>query len=314
MVRIPDICRRTVLKSTSAVALGSIVGTAAGRENDHSSTEPPIASSPILAAHRGYRGLYPQNTIAAVQQAAYGGPSSHEYNTDMMECDLVPAGGKPWKGEDFEIVVFHDDKLDDLTDESGYVWENDVQTVLNAEIRDSGQTIPRLDEFVEATPDSIPLNIEWKAAGVSPDDDASASAVETWDPFTEQALDVLSNHENDFIVQSFEKAALQSVRNSDSEVPIAYLLWDSIEEGLSVVRDLDAEYIQPPYNMIMNTPFFNEDYYLEDPDFAEIDLVETAHEEGRKVIPYTITTWHQAEKLVEAGVDGIIADYPGVLD
>ncbi|WP_206043645.1 glycerophosphodiester phosphodiesterase [Haloarcula rubripromontorii] len=314
MVRIPDICRRTVLKSASAAAVGSIVGTAAGRENDHDSTEPPIASTPILAAHRGYRGLYPQNTIAAVQQAAYGGRSGQGYDTDMMECDLVPAGGKPWKGEDFEIVVFHDDKLDDLTDESGYVWETDVQTVLDAEIRDSGETIPRLDEFVEATPDSIPLNIEWKAAGVSPDDDASESSVETWDPFTEQALDVLSTHENDFIVQSFQKAALESVRNANADIPIAYLLWDSIEEGLSVVRDLDAEYIQPPYNMIMNTPFFNEDYYLEDPGFAEIDLVETAHEEGRKVIPYTITTWHQAEKLVEAGVDGIIADYPGVLD
>ncbi len=72
----------------------------------------------------------------------------------------------------------------------------------------------------------------------------------------------------------------QSVRDIDPDVPIGCLFWDSIETGLAITREYDCEAIHPPYNMIQGTPFFEDEYYLSGP-FAEIDLVETAHEEGR---------------------------------
>jgi glycerophosphoryl diester phosphodiesterase len=328
---ISKIHRRTLLEGTAAAAFTSLVGgTAIAKQNDDTTKKdtdectPPNDESPILAAHRGFKGINPENTVAAVKDAVRGGNSDNAMHRrcDMIECDIVPAGGQPWKGDEYEVVVFHDDKLSDRDGgERGttnapnkYVWETDADVVLNAEVLGSGETVPLFEEVLEATPADIPLNIEWKAAGRPEMPDDFETQKETWRPFTKRALDILSEYPNDFIVQSFSKAALATVREEDPSVPIAYLFWDSIEDGLQVVRELDCEYLQPPYNMIKGTPFFRDEYYLDGSDWADIDLVEIAHEEGRKVIPYTIDTWYQADQLSKAGVDGIIANYPGVLD
>lgn len=45
----------------------------------------------------------------------------------------------------------------------------------------------------------------------------------------------------------------------------------------------------------------------------DTDLLEIAHEEGREVNVYTLTTWYQAEQLAAAGVDGLVSDHPGLL-
>ncbi|WP_435101079.1 glycerophosphodiester phosphodiesterase [Halarchaeum sp. P4] len=318
--------RRTVLKGTAVTALTSLVGgTASAASDDTDAADRPEETdeSPILAAHRGFKGVYPENTVAAFENAVAGGANANAAvrGCDMVECDIVPAGGQPWKGEDFELAVFHDDKLADRdggqrgpTDAPNkYVWEADADVVFDAEVLGSGETVPRLEEVVDAVPANVPLNVEWKAAGRPEMPDDFEARKETWRPFTERALDVLAASNNEFVVQSFSKAALATVREADPSVPIAYLLWDSIEDGLETARELDCEYVQPPYNMIKGTPFFRDEYYLDGSDWADIDLVEVAHSEGRKVIPYTVDNWYQAEQLVEAGVDGVISDYPGVL-
>ncbi|WP_227379676.1 glycerophosphodiester phosphodiesterase family protein [Haladaptatus halobius] len=257
--------RRTFLKGTTVAALGSLIGgTAIAEENDDTAETDASnynlsnSNSPILAAHRGFQDVSPENTVAAVKKAVSGGKGDNAANRrcDMIECDIVPAGGQPWKGEEFDLAVFHDDKLASrdggergTTDAPNqYVWETDSNVVFNAEVLESGETIPRLEEVVEATPDDIPLNIEWKAAGRLQMPDDFEEQKETWRSFTKQALDILSEYPHDFIVQPFSKAALATVREEDSSIPIAYLLWDSIEDGLQVSRDLDCEYVQPPYN------------------------------------------------------------------
>lgn len=334
MPSIPRVGRRSVLKGTTFAALAPIVGgTASAADGDDESAQetddgqnglPTDDSSPTLAAHRAFKGVYPENTVGAVERAVSTdrGSRSGDRKCDVIECDIVPAGGRPWKGEDFEIVVFHDDKLANrdggergLTNAPNeYVWKTDTDVVLNAEVLESGETVPRLEEVLAATPPDVPLDIEWKAAGRPDMPDDFQKQTETWRPFTERALEILSEYRNEFIVQSFSKAALATVREADPSVPIAYLLWDSIEGGLEVARELDCEYVQPPYNMIKGTPFFRDEYYLDGSDWADVDLVEIAHDEGRQVIPYTVDTWYQAEQLVDAGVDGVIANYPGVLD
>lgn len=37
-----------------------------------------------------------------------------------------------------------------------------------------------------------------------------------------------------------------------------------------------------------------------------------AHEEGRAVNVWTVDSWLQFDDLAAAGVDGIVADYPGL--
>lgn len=330
MFGIPNIGRRTVLKATSAAVLGSYVGgvvSAEGRDGGKS----PDDESTTLIAHRGFAGVYPENTVAAMEQASRGrsGDGAAKRGAEMIEIDVVPCGGRPHEGDDFEVVVFHDDRLASrdggergLTDhENTLVWETPCSEVRTAEVLESGETVPTLREVLSVIPSSVAVNIELKNPGDT--DVRFAEKLEggdledrkdVWRPFTRRVLDIASEFENRVLVSSFMEAALATTREYDADVPIAFLFWDSIDVGLEITNKYDCEALHPPYNMVAGSPFFNDSYYIDDPGFADIDLIERAHDEGRAVNTWTVGTWYQAEQLVDAGVDGIIADYPGVLD
>jgi len=123
----------------------------------------------------------------------------------------------------------------------------------------------------------------------------------------------VGRYDNEILVSSFYEAALATVHETDDAIPVAPLLWDSVEDGIDIAREYDAEAIHPPYNMIQGTPFYADEYYTEGSEWSDTDLPAVAREEGRAVNVYTIGTWYEAERLAAAGVDGIIADYPGLL-
>ncbi|SNZ03151.1 glycerophosphoryl diester phosphodiesterase [Natronoarchaeum philippinense] len=330
MLGIPNIDRRTVLEGTSAAVLGSYVGGAASAEG-HGDSKSSGNDSTALIAHRGFAGVYPENTVAAVENASRGGngDGAAKRGADMIEIDVVPCGGRPHEGDDFEVVVFHDDRLASrdggergLTDhENTLVWETPCSEVRNAEVLESGETVPTLREALSAIPPSVAVNIELKNPGDTDvrfaeklEGDELEARKDVWRPFTRRVLDIASEFENHVLVSSFLQAALATTREYDADIPIAFLFWDSIDVGLEITDEYDCEALHPPYNMVAGSPFFNDSYYIDDPGFADIDLIERAHDEGRTVNTWTVGTWYQASQLVDAGVDGIIADYPGLLD
>lgn len=311
--------RRTFVIGAGATAAGATLGVGA------TSAEEPSTrgdySTPEIIAHRGYAGVYPENTVGAVEAASKGSndDSSVTRGADMIEIDVVPTA------ED-DVVVFHDSRLAErdggergLTDTSGVVWERSTETVTSAEVLESGETVPLLTDVLEAIPRSVAVNVEFKnpgsfdlefATNLSGEDLESQKDI--WRPFTENVLDIVDDFGNEILVSSFYEAALATVREH-SEYAVAPLLWDSIEDGLGIAREYDAEAVHPPFNMIRDTPLFADPYYTEGSDWEDIDLLDVAHDEGRDVNVYTLTTWYQAEQLSSAGVDGLIADYPGLL-
>lgn len=318
--RSSDMKRRTFMKGTGA-ALGAaaVGGVGAAGDTDDGDTEDDADDGvrfgedddPIEIAHRGFAGVYPENTVAAAVGSSLA-------NADAIEIDVVPCA-------DDEVVVFHDNDLSEretggLTDAEGLVWETDCETVLEAEVLESGETVPTFEELMDAIPTDLAVNIELKNPGSEDlafaedvDGDALAERKDRWRPFVEAVFDVASNYENEILVSSFYEAALAVTREIDESIPIAFLFWDSIEEGLRVTREYDCEALHPPFDMIQGSPFFDSGAYIEESDFEDIDLLEIAHEEGREVNVYTITTWYEAEQLAAAGVDGLISDYPGLL-
>lgn len=277
---------------------------------------------PSIIAHRGFGGVYPENTVHAARLSSGGDDTSeatHAHDSvEMIEIDVLPTA-------DGDVVVFHDERLHrgndggrGLTDASGVVWETPTETVHNAEVLDSGETVPLLDELLAVVPDPVGVMIEFKNPGTADIRFGTVPAVSLdreialWRSFTETVLSIVGKHENPVLITSLYEAAIASVREIDPSIPVAYMFWNSIPDGLAVMERYDCEVIEPPRNMIKHTPFFGNDYYTSGP-FLDVDLVEIAHSQDRAVYVYTVETPWQAAQLACAGVDGLLADYPRLL-
>ncbi|GAA0507368.1 glycerophosphoryl diester phosphodiesterase [Halorubrum aquaticum] len=315
--------RRTLLAGTAGIATAGAVGLAytdgGSREPDPETTgtieppDPPSGDEPALIAHRGFAGENPENTVAAVEAAA-GRDVPEDRRADMVEVDAVATA-------DGDVVVFHDDRLAEraggalgLTDAEGVVWETDTETVTSAEVLGSGETVPLLREVLEALPADVGVNVELKNPGrgdlrfaekLSGDELADRTAI--WRPFVDRVCAVLDDYGNEVLLSSFHEAALAASRETSSYA-VAPIPYESAEDGLAIARAYDAEAIHPPIDLIRGTPFAAET------ENAGVDLVETAHEEGREVNVWTVETWYEARWLAGVGVDGVIADYAGLLE
>ena len=312
--------RRTVLKGTGAAlgALGlsgsAMAGGTSTDGDNHSNekeSEENGTDEPLTIAHRGFAGPYPENTVAAMYGASAAG-------ADAIEIDLMPcAGGTP--------VVFHDTELSSrtnggLTDESGTVWETDCEIVLSAEVLESGERVPTLEEVMEAIPSEVGVTLEMKNPGsedIRPNENLSGTALEEqkdlWRPFTERVFEVVGQYNNDVMVAASREAAIATTTEVAPDVPTAFFFSDSIDVGLDITRTYDCEALWPPINMIKQSPFWESpDYYVEDPDFEDVDLVEVAHEEGRQIFVFTLNTGYEADQMRLANVDGILSNYPGL--
>jgi len=268
-----------------------------------------------LIAHRGFAGVYPENTVAAVERAAAesvdGGPP------EMVEIDVYPTA-------DGEVVTFHDVELDRLTDAPDDlagrpVWEVPYARLATLDVLGTGQPVPRLADVLDALPPEIGVNVELKNPGsraIRPDEnlppDERDEQTALWRGFAETVLGTLADSDHEVLVSSFCEGALAAVRELDPETDVAAVFADSIADGMEVARRYDAEAVHPPWNAIAGTPLFNADYDSLGP-YEDVDVVAAAHEEDRAVNAWTVESWYQADQLRRAGVDGLIADYPGVV-
>jgi glycerophosphoryl diester phosphodiesterase len=164
-------------------------------------------------AHRGFAGVYPENTVLAVRAAVEAG-------ADGIEVDVRRCGTG-------ELVVVHDEHLDRLTDSTGAVGNTSRSTLQTLSVLDSDATIPTLAEVFEATPDSVVLNVELKERGLAAD-----------------CLTVFDRFANDVLVSSFDASALREV-GERSDVPLALLFHRETDTALDVARRLDCEALHP---------------------------------------------------------------------
>ena len=289
-----------------------------GTQNRGTPTESVDAQPPselTLIAHRGFAGENPENTVTAAQNATRESPltggSTASRQADIIEIDVLPTA-------DDDVVVFHDNNLAgrdrELTDATGVVWETDTATVLGAEVLGSGDTVPRLSTLLEAVPSEVGVNVELKNPGrydlrfaEKLSESALADRTAVWQPFVDHVIDILDEHDNEFLCSSFCEGALAATRAASS-YPVAPILWESVDDGLAMARQYDAAAVHAPMKLIAGTSFHDSTLT------TGVDLVAEAHADGRAVNVWTVDTWVQAAQLAAAGVDGIAADYSSLLD
>lgn len=262
--------------------------------------------SPRTFAHRGFAAIAPENTVEAVQRAVRAGANAIEI--DVRPC----ADGTP--------VVFHDAALDasgesrGLTDATGRVAEAEPNVVTSATVGASDATVPTLADVLEGVPDDITLNVELKSPGDNATRPGEALPTDermvrqrAWRPFVDRVLDTL---DREVLFSSFCEGALAAVRERSDRHRLAVLGRDA-DVIQSVARRIDADAIHPPWSLLIDSP----DGYVPPglPHCATTDLRAVARREGWTVNTWTVRRRSTAQALVNAGVDGIIADYPGLL-
>ncbi|MFM1874777.1 MAG: hypothetical protein RL266_514 [Bacteroidota bacterium] len=261
-----------------------------------------------LQGHRGARGLFPENSIEGFIAAV-------ELQVNTLEMDVVIT-------KDKQVIVSHEPWISSVI-----CWGFDDRPVaegkglniynmtyaevtnyncgsqphpdfpLQAKLSTFKPLLSEVVTEVESNVASLDLepvfyNIEIKS---TPDGDEIFHPVP--EEFCKLVLDQInaSGIHDRAIIQSFDVRSLNAMKRLDPSVPVALLIAQS--QGFE--RDLEELGFTP-------------DIYS--PNFRLVDekLVNSCHQNGIKLIPWTVNEEEDMVRLLELGVDGLITDFPDV--
>ncbi|MCO5133554.1 MAG: glycerophosphodiester phosphodiesterase [Phyllobacteriaceae bacterium] len=214
-----------------------------------------ISERPI--AHRGLhdvsRGIF-ENTLSAAKAAI-----EHGY---AIEVDLHPS-------RDGVPMVFHDNTLNRLTQESGNVRDRSAGELASIGIGGSADRVPTLAQLLDLTGGRSGLVLELK--GIAGEDDGFVAAV----------LSVLEDYDGPVAIMSFNHWLLADARKLGATIPVG-LTAEGDDKLNGVHREAMAAY-QPDFVS----------YGIDD---LPNDFVREFHETGRPVITWTVRSPEAAAK------------------
>jgi glycerophosphoryl diester phosphodiesterase len=248
-----------------------------------------FAHRPLVMAHRGGKGLWPENTLYAFEQAATLG-------VDILEMDIHSTA-------DGVLVVLHDSTVDRTTDgtgqihdltldqvkalDAGYRWSPDDGQTFPA--RGKGITIPTLQEVFTSLP-TMPMNIEIKQA----DPPLAKPLCQT---MREQGM------ADRVLVASFHEETTREFRRVCPEVATS----TSQNEVLTLFA-LSKVFLESAYSPgggAVQVPEYRSGLHVLTPRF-----VDAVHQRNLQVHAWTINDEDDMQRLNDLGLDGIITDYP----
>lgn len=221
----------------------------------------------VVCGHRGAMGHATENTLASIKKGI-------ELKADMLEIDV-------YKIKTGELVVFHDDDLDRITNAKGKIEDytfDDLRKVLVS----GKHQIPTLQEVIEIIDKRVVLNIELKGTN---------TATDTYRIIEEYKKKGWRN--KDFFISSFRIGELQKMRSLSTKIAIGLLTYkEPIESIIKTGKNLEAQAINPYYKTLT----------------AENVAVMKAN--NFKIYPWTVNEPVDIKNLKELKVSGIITDYP----
>lgn len=248
-----------------------------------------LGEQPLVIAHRGGKGLWPENSLFAFERASALG-------VDMLEMDLQLS-------RDGELVVIHDRTLERTTNgqgpvaalnleqlqalDAGYHWTADGGQ--SYPYRGQGVRIPTFGEVLDGFPDNAKV-IEIKVPDVG------------MEALLCDALE--ANDQRDrVIVGSFYERSLQRFREQCPGV--------ATSAGPGSVRVLVAlnwlglgSLLSPAYQALQIPERHN------GLPVASERLMRTAQARGLNVQLWTINEQPAMRRLLDQGAHGLITDYP----
>jgi glycerophosphoryl diester phosphodiesterase len=261
-------------------------------------------------AHRGGRGLMPENTIPAMKNAV-------DLGVTTLEMDAVIS-------KDNKVVVSHDPFFNEAittTPEGKYLTKKEAEEHLiygmtYDEIRryDVGikphpgfpqqkkintykpllsELIDSVEAYAKSKGKTMRYNIEIKSK-------ESTDGIRHPEPkaFSELFLAVLRDKKilDRTIVQSFDVRPLQYIHKTYPAIKLSYLV----------------ENTTAPLQEQLDKLGFVPEVYSPNSSLVTKEVVSQAHQKGMKVIPWTVNTVEDMNAIIAMGVDGIISDYPNL--
>lgn len=243
-----------------------------------------------VIAHRGFADQYPENTVTSVVESIG--------RADMVEVDVRPCATG-------ELVVFHDETLDRLTDATGAVAEQPLSRLRELDVGGSGEPIPTLPELLAAVPDGPRVNLELKTTRP----DAVA-----------RAINVCERHGVDVLYSSFHDGAVRTVRELRPGAALAVLAHrgHAIGDRLGLASELGAVAFHPSVALVegwtgapTDTDSLDVSVDVEDDTVTvDADIVALAHGLGLRVNAWTAPNHDAVRRLFDRGVDGVMIDHP----
>lgn len=180
--------------------------------------------------------------------------------------------------KDGGLVVIHDAEVDRTTNGRGLVSKLTLKEIKRLDAG-KGEKIPTLEEALDLLDEKVKILIELKEEGVE-----------------EEVLKLarVKKLEKNVIIISFLENALRRIRELDKDVETG-LIYVRHENPVKAAMELGANYVLPLYR------------------FTHAALIRRAHENGLKVIVWTINDEKEASEYAGKGVDGITSDKPDIL-
>ena len=225
-------------------------------------------SKQLVIGHRGAKGHVAENTLASIKKAMELG--AHGIEIDVFRCLTG------------EIVLFHDKKLDFLTNGKGLIENKSLSELKKLKVLGSSEGIPTLKEVFEIIDNNTFLNIELKG---------SNTARLSLDIVKEQLSKNKVSHHN-ILFSSFNWEELQDLRDLDSKIKIALVTSNDPLKAIDSALKLSAVAINPDYKKLNKK------------------VIKEIFKSGLKVYTWTVNDKEDIKRMKELGVNGIITDFP----
>lgn len=232
--------------------------------------------SPLVCAHRGRSGVFPENTMAAYEAAV-------EVGADFMELDVR-------RTADGEIVCIHDPTVDRTTDGSGEVAEMTLAEVQALDagswIGDefTGERVPLLRQVLEQIAPRLVVDIEIKQREIA--DQVARMVQETG---SVRRVTVVSFDLDDLRTAKATEPALAcglitSGPEDDVPLPERSLIEAALECG--------ANFISCSHRSVTPT------------------LVRECHLMGLALMAWTMDEPEDLQRMIDLQIDGLVSNFP----
>ena len=265
--------------------------------------QPLLYDLPTIVAHRGARSVAPENTLLAAQRA-------YDFHADQWELDVRLS-------KDGELVLIHDpnfmhtsdaeqvfpmrffwkvqsftlDEIKQLDAGSWYLKKDPFGEIKKGTVTAAeqehmiGEPFPTLREALQFTKDKDwSVNVEIKDVSGTRGD---AEIVQK----TVTLIEEMGMQEH-VIISSFNHDYLKQVKQLNPDLKTAALV-DEMDDLLKLLQDIGADAINPSYKSI-----------------KDLSIIQTLREAGYDVYVWTVNDENTMMTLINAGVSGIITDYP----